>query len=86
MNTNTDTKYDTALDGVFELPENCHDLFDWFLAPEIRAARRDIHRQIEQSQMTAPHQAMAKAVTTIHAITAQGRLNRQEKRAVNHKR
>lgn len=72
--------------GVFEFPDNCIDLIDLFLSPEIRAARRQANRQIEQSNMTPMAQQVAKTFTAVHAITAQAEANQREQRAMRAQR
>ena len=68
--------------GVFNIPNNCIDLIDLFLSPQMRAAKAKVHRQIEQQNMTPIAEKAAKAFASIQAITMQAEMSQQKQRKV----
>ena len=69
--------------GLFEFPEDAQDLIDLFLSPAIRQARREVHNQIENSNLNPLAQKVGKAVVDIQAITMQGRMDRQQRQQLS---
>ena len=76
-------RFDRDEPGFFRLPDDCRDLFEVFLSPPVRQARREAIDRVDQSNAPEPVKSVARSLITVQAITAQGRLKRQEKRQLN---
>jgi hypothetical protein len=64
--------------GVFSFPDGCRDLIDLFLTPPMRKARRKIHNQIDNRNMTPLAKKVTKTVVNIQALSMQARQNQQQ--------